>query len=219
MTKNLYGGIRDMKVTTELKTWRYKDNGGLFVVDVVHWVDKRSLKMSPKPLEHHWNVYVYIYPDHPMFDKIEEEHTGSVSLPLHWGASYNRWTYDSSGSVICKKIGSDYQHIYDERFVGYSTEDEAWEVFKDAEELIQFMENREIISRGEIINREVVMACTCQQCGSQYKVDLIVSDELWDKIKPEGKKGGSGLLCGRCIAERIERLGKYNAYTLTKENT
>ena len=57
------------------------------------------------------------------------------------------------------------------------------------------------------------MACTCQRCGERYKVDLIVSDELWEKIKPEVKKKGSGLLCGRCIAERIEKMG-YNAYTL-----
>ena len=58
------------------------------------------------------------------------------------------------------------------------------------------------------------MACTCQRCGERYKVDLIVSDELWEKIKPEVKKKGSGLLCGRCIAERIEKVGRYSAYTL-----
>jgi len=68
-------------------------------------------------------------------------------------------------------------------------------------------------------NREVNTACTCQQCGKNYKVDLIVSDELWEKIKPEGKKDNAGLLCGPCIMKRIESLGKYNAYTLTKENT
>ena len=136
-----------MKVTTELKTWRYIDNGGLFTVDVVHWVDKRPLKMSHKPLEHHWNVYVYIYPDHPLFERIEsEDFCAAEFLPLHGGVSYHKWLYDSTGAVIYKKIGSDYQHIYDERFAGYSTEDEAWEVFRDAEELIQFME-----SEGEII--------------------------------------------------------------------
>jgi len=50
-------------------------------------------------------------------------------------------------------------------------------------------------------------------------VDLIVSDELWEKIKPEGKKDNAGLLCGPCIMKRVESLGKYDAYTLTKENT
>src|SRR5690554_877279 len=135
-----------MKVTTELKTWRYIDNGGLFTVDVVHWVDKRPLKdMSPKPLEHHWNVYAYICPGHPLFERIESEDFCDGLLPLHGGVSYHKWFYDSTGAVIYKKIGSDYQHLFDERFAGYSTEDEAWEVFRDAEELIQFMENREII--------------------------------------------------------------------------
>ena len=132
-----------MKVTTELKTWRYIDNGGLFTVDVVHWVDKRPLKdMSPKPLEHHWNVYIYICPGHPLFERIEsEDFCAAEFLPLHDGVSYHEWFYDSTGAVIYKKIGSDYQHAYDSRFAGYSTEDEAWEVFRDAEELIQFMES------------------------------------------------------------------------------
>lgn len=28
------------------------------------------------------------------------------------------------------------------------------------------------------------MSCTCQDCGNQYKVDLVIPDELWEKIKP-----------------------------------
>ncbi|MFA7115458.1 MAG: hypothetical protein WC214_08380 [Candidatus Omnitrophota bacterium] len=121
-----------MKFDHILTTWRYRST--LFAVDVVHWQEAHSTA-------HRWNVYVYIYPDHPMFDKIEKEHTRLVSLPLHGGASYHEWFYDSTGAVIYKKIGSDYQHAYDSRFAGYSTEDEAWEVFRDAEELIQFMES------------------------------------------------------------------------------
>ena len=121
-----------MKFDHILTTWRYRST--LFAVDVVHWQETHSTA-------HHWNVYVYIYPDHPMFDKIEEERIRLVSLPLHGGVSYHEWFYNSTGAAICKKIGSDYQHAHDSRFTGYSTEDEAWEVFKDAEVLIQFMES------------------------------------------------------------------------------
>jgi len=31
------------------------------------------------------------------------------------------------------------------------------------------------------------MSCICQNCGKQYTVDLIIPDELWDKIKPNSK--------------------------------
>ena len=39
------------------------------------------------------------------------------------------------------------------------------------------------------------MSCTCQRCGKQYKVDLIVPNELWEQIKPEEKPVGAGMLC------------------------
>jgi hypothetical protein len=41
--------------------------------------------------------------------------------------------------------------------------------------------------------------CTCQRCGSKYLDDVHVPDELWERIKPEGKAVGAGLLCGQCI--------------------
>lgn len=61
------------------------------------------------------------------------------------------------------------------------------------------------------------MSCTCQSCGKQFKVDLIVPDELWDKIRPEGKPKVGGLLCGSCIMDRIEEISDYDYWFLTKE--
>ena len=43
------------------------------------------------------------------------------------------------------------------------------------------------------------MACRCQCCWSYYKIDLIVEDELWEKIKPPGESKRGGLLCPLCI--------------------
>ena len=122
-----------MKFDRFLNTWRYIST--FFVVDVVHW------QKTPNTA-HHWNVYVYICPGHPFYERIESaDFCAGGFLPLHGGVSYHEWFYNSTGAAICKKIGSDYQHAHDSRFTGYSTEDEAWEVFKDAEVLIQFMEN------------------------------------------------------------------------------
>jgi len=58
--------------------------------------------------------------------------------------------------------------------------------------------------------------CTCQECGKKYKIDLLISNELWEKIKPKGKLKGAGLLCGSCIMEKLEDLLDYNAFQLKK---
>jgi hypothetical protein len=48
--------------------------------------------------------------------------------------------------------------------------------------------------------------CTCQGCGEKYHVDFSVPDEVWEAIKPKGKPEGAGLLCGKCIIERLSGL-------------
>ena len=58
--------------------------------------------------------------------------------------------------------------------------------------------------------------CTCQECGRQYKVDILVPDDIWEKIKPKNKPAGAGLLCGICIIKKIEELGEFDAYKLIK---
>ena len=60
------------------------------------------------------------------------------------------------------------------------------------------------------------MSCKCQECKKQYKVDIIVPDELWKRIKPEDKPERDGMLCGSCIMDRIEALNNYGAWVLKK---
>lgn len=45
--------------------------------------------------------------------------------------------------------------------------------------------------------------CICQRCMSRFTVDLMVPDDLWEVIKPQGKPLKSGLLCSQCIIERV----------------
>lgn len=59
------------------------------------------------------------------------------------------------------------------------------------------------------------MSCTCQECGNKYKVDFLVTDELWFRIMPN-HKNGSGLLCGSCICKKIEALDKYDVFFINK---
>ncbi|MCK5603293.1 hypothetical protein KAR91_15525 [Candidatus Pacearchaeota archaeon] len=53
------------------------------------------------------------------------------------------------------------------------------------------------------------MSCKCQLCEKQYRVDLIIPDNVWEKIKPDGKANGAALLCGACIMNKIESFGEY----------
>ncbi|KKK86392.1 hypothetical protein LCGC14_2763720, partial [marine sediment metagenome] len=50
-----------------------------------------------------------------------------------------------------------------------------------------------------------------------YKVDLIVWDGLWEKIKPRHKSVGQGLLCGSCIMKGIEVVSTYDVWHLVKK--
>ena len=53
------------------------------------------------------------------------------------------------------------------------------------------------------------MSCICQQCNKEYKIDLLIPDNLWELIKPNGKEKGAGLLCGSCIMNNLESLNLY----------
>lgn len=56
--------------------------------------------------------------------------------------------------------------------------------------------------------------CTCQDCGTKYKVDVMVSKDLWRQITPKPETEGSGLLCPKCIGERLEEISDYASYKL-----
>jgi hypothetical protein len=48
----------------------------------------------------------------------------------------------------------------------------------------------------------------CQACGRHYVTDMLVPDDVWEVIKPEGCDIGGGLLCPTCIMDRAsDRLG------------
>lgn len=60
------------------------------------------------------------------------------------------------------------------------------------------------------------MTCTCGECGELFKVDINVSDEVWETIRPSNSKPHGGLLCGKCIITALERKNEYGAFTLIK---
>jgi len=131
--------MKEFKLDTVLNEYRYKSSN--FMVEICHWKNTSSIVF---PIENKWNVYVYVYDNHPLFNDITSESLsdyGSVSFPLHSGASYHRWFFDNKGKCLYKKIGSDYGHVWDERYSSYETLNEAYQVEKDAKELFEFMES------------------------------------------------------------------------------
>lgn len=59
--------------------------------------------------------------------------------------------------------------------------------------------------------------CKCQECGHKYSLDLLIPDDLWEKIRPKGKSKGAGLLCGMCIIRKLEKLIGYSVFRCIKE--
>lgn len=55
--------------------------------------------------------------------------------------------------------------------------------------------------------------CTCHGCGDRYTVDVLVPDVLWAKIRPQVSECDyDGMLCGKCIFERIEMIMGFGAF-------
>lgn len=56
-----------------------------------------------------------------------------------------------------------------------------------------------------------VSGCLCQRCGYRYKVDIMLSDSLWERIH-----GPHNLLCGMCITLLIEGVNQFDYFDLLK---
>ena len=66
--------------------------------------------------------------------------------------------------------------------------------------------------RGAAVELKPDEGCLCQGCGRRYRVDFNVPDAVWQRIRPNGSSLHGGLLCGQCIVDRIEALGRFAVY-------
>jgi hypothetical protein len=91
-----------------------------------------------------WNVYAYIYPEHPHFAKFDGPdmwQEAATAMPLHKYPSLLEYPM-YEGKVTSVKVGSDYHHLHDDRFTHYATEADAREVFEDARRLFDWLTQR-----------------------------------------------------------------------------
>jgi len=69
--------------------------------------------------------------------------------------------------------------------------------------------------RAYISTNDLSGGCVCQNCGRIYRIDFSVANEIWKKIRTT-----NGLLCGRCIAAKMEaeykKLDKFGSYKIVE---
>jgi len=125
--------------------WRHTDHwtmrGNGFLVEVVNYQETSS-GIDPHTGQNHWNVYAYIYPGHPLSIQLRGNYLHHLlALPLQRVPSDIRYHHNERGELLSIQIGSDYDHVGDNRFSHAHTLEEAWEVFRDAEELYSILES------------------------------------------------------------------------------
>lgn len=130
--------------------WSSKNN--TFNVTVVNHFRDVSAVQSMFASEGHraddggqrWNVYAFIFPQHPVFAKFDLKsddiwQPAAVAMPFHSGPSFIRRHFDQSGGVSCIQVGSDYNQDMDERYRWAETPEQAMGVFSDAIDLITYL--------------------------------------------------------------------------------
>lgn len=139
---------------TALDAWDHKDvwrrRGKDFLVEVTrHSVNPVDYWEGPN----RWCVYAYIYPKHPHFSKFDGPslwQDATQVLHLHGGASLVEYPM-YEGNVTSVKVGADYHHLHDDRFTHFSTPQDAYEVFGDADRLFEQLQNSaQTVREGEI---------------------------------------------------------------------
>lgn len=114
--------------------------GSDFLVVVKHHINKYSENPGD---QNRWNVYAYVYPKHWHFPAFSGEslfQDAACALPLHAGPSFCRIHRDEKG-VTAYQVGSDYDHLHDERFREETPEDHFpnGTVFQDAKRLVDWL--------------------------------------------------------------------------------
>jgi hypothetical protein len=130
--------------------WRVTDNRS-FTVEVKHWEVKLLEPDSgcyDRDGGQRWAVYAYLYPAHPHFKNFDETdrmwQDAACAMPFHCGPSYLRRhvvVRDGKPETVSIQVGADYNHDGDWPYTQDRTQDDAIDVFDDAEELVEWLKN------------------------------------------------------------------------------
>ena len=123
---------------------RYSDNN--FSVTVEHFT---RTPIFFNEGENSWCVYVYLYPEHPLFKEINPKLGEPLNtwderfynIPFHGGCTYAQLHINDNGTITSIQLGADYQHFGDEEYSRMSSKEDAYLVFYDAKKLINWAMN------------------------------------------------------------------------------
>lgn len=110
------------------------DGRTAFFVEVEHFILSNN--------DNVWMVGVYVFKNHPWFDKINKD-TKCEFFDIDRSPDRYEERYNEKGECVCKKIDCDYNHLYDNRYRECSTKEDARPVFFDAERLFELFGNAE----------------------------------------------------------------------------
>lgn len=90
-------------------------------------------------------MYFYIFPKHAMFSRLSKlpeylYHLDTSEIyveNMHGGITFSEKAYDRNGNVKYVKIGCDYQHYGDERYMEIGSFEEAGSIQWDAKNLYE----------------------------------------------------------------------------------
>lgn len=127
-----------------MSQWNHKDEWRMSGKGFLVTVSRHSVNNSYDEYEgvNRWAVYAYIYPGHwhfPRFEGKDMWQEAAVVMPIHGGPSFLKWHYDDAMQPCSVQVGGDYHHLHDD-FTRYATKEDAYAVFRDAEELFKWLQ-------------------------------------------------------------------------------
>lgn len=148
-------------VATLKQIWRMPNHDAGFTLEIVRW-ESPAIETPDwsKPLEYKWNLYAYIYREHPLFGEFSFnsreylEKSVVMDMPFHGGCTFLEYNYvDHEGygekekvyeipEKVSVKIGCDYSHYGDEWYE--ATKDiEYTGIIDDANVLAEYLLNKQ----------------------------------------------------------------------------
>lgn len=94
-----------------------------------------------------WCFYAWIYRGHWMFDRFSPEQNTWDTPHIEGGHSYPSYFQahrNNAGEVTAYQKGWDYNHDGDYRFGGMISQEDAWEVFSDANRVFKDLAQQDI---------------------------------------------------------------------------
>ena len=122
--------------------WKRGSNGFLVVVN--HHTSSINAELACGEGPHRWCVYAYIYQNHPHFEAFDGTEAmwqdAATILPMHGGPSLLRvHTKYPDHAITSYQVGADYNHLHDDEYTHMANEIEAASVFRDADELFEWL--------------------------------------------------------------------------------